>query len=140
MTEEARGPGRLERARRQVARVVSTTAAAPARASRLPAIAARLEQLARPTGRITAALEFAGAAMSRITKTRIGGRERALIRHLARKGRPQSRDDLFMHFCEGEHRWFPEDLDAAVGVAIAEGYVFEPGVDGLIQLVLVPPL
>lgn len=69
----------------------------------------------------------------------LGGRARSLRRHLDRRGE-QTKDQLFDHFVAGAHEWHPEDLDRAIGELVANGLVFEPGVDGLVALVVRSPL
>lgn len=68
-----------------------------------------------------------------------GGYGRAVLRHLQRRG-DTTADELFDHFVCGSHGWYPEQLTAAVAELIEHGFVFAPGPDGLVALVVRSPL
>jgi hypothetical protein len=69
----------------------------------------------------------------------LGGRERALLRHLQRRG-PQNVSQLFAHFCEGAHEWYPEDLDRALCELVETGHITPPDQCGVHRLTLRSPL
>ena len=69
----------------------------------------------------------------------LGGRDRAVLRHLQRRG-SQDREALVAHFIDGRHEWYPEDLDRALSNLVDQGYVEEPDEDGLYLTVLRSPL
>lgn len=77
--------------------------------------------------------------MTPLSVSTLGGRERALLRHLQRRG-AQRMDDLVGHFVYGAHSWWPEDLDRAVATLIEAGHLAPPDSHGFYRPTLRSPL
>jgi hypothetical protein len=69
----------------------------------------------------------------------LGGRERALLRHLQRRG-AQTTDDLVQHFVYGNHGWYPEDLDRAIAELQETGHLAPLDRQGFYRLTIRSPL
>jgi hypothetical protein len=69
----------------------------------------------------------------------IGGRGRALRRHLERRG-PETMAALVEHFVNGRHQWSGEELGQALDELEDTGITTAPDDNGYVHLTVRPPL